>query len=221
MRIISHWPKPFFQKRDKFISNYAGSAALIVAVNAIDQKQEWANYDKVVTLLGKSFGESPTVKNLQAHVANIKKEKAATAFLEPGNKVKDIVMNNTEGKEIKLSDLEGKVVLIDFWASWCRPCRAENPNVIKLYNQYKEEGFDVFSVSLDANLTAWKKAIADDGLIWPSHVSDLKKWNNAAAKTYGVKSIPYTVLIDREGKVIGTNLRGVALENQLKTIFGH
>ncbi|MFT4602703.1 MAG: thiol-disulfide isomerase/thioredoxin, partial [Arenicella sp.] len=199
----------FFQKRDKFISNYSGSAALIVAVNAIDQTKEWANYEKVVTLLGRSFGESPTIKNLQAHVATIKKEKAATAFLEPGNKVKDIVMNDTEGKPLKLSDLEGKVVLIDFWASWCRPCRAENPNVVKLYNHYGKEGFEVFSVSLDANLAAWKKAIADDGLIWPSHVSDLNKWNNAAAKSYGVKSIPYTVLIDREGKVIGTNLRGV------------
>jgi peroxiredoxin len=211
----------FYKKRDRFIANYSNSPALIVAINAIDQKQEWVNYERVVNLLARSFGESPTIANLVAYMKNVKKEKAATSFLEPGNKVKDIVMNDPDGNELKLSDLEGKVVLIDFWASWCRPCRAENPNVVKLYNHYKDYGFEVFSVSLDGNAEAWKKAIAQDGLVWPAHVSDLNKWNNSAAKSYGVKSIPFTVLIDKEGKVIGTNLRGIALENQLKTIFGH
>jgi thiol-disulfide isomerase/thioredoxin len=211
----------FYQKRDKYINTYQNSPALIVAVNAVDQKKEYATYIKIIELLGRSYGESPTVKNIQAYAANLKKEREATAFLEPGNPAKEIAMNNPDGKEMKLSDLKGKVVLIDFWASWCRPCRAENPNVVKLYNHYKDHGFEVYSVSLDGSLDAWKKAIEQDGLVWPNHVSDLKKWNNGAAKDYGVKSIPFTVLIDKEGKVIGTNLRGVALENQLKTIFGH
>jgi thiol-disulfide isomerase/thioredoxin len=211
----------FYQKRDKFISIYANSPAPVVTLNVIDQTKEWELYQTVVAQLEKAFPQSPTIQNMKAYMLNLKKEKDATAFLNPGNAAKEIALNNPEGKVMKLSDLKGKVVLIDFWASWCRPCRAENPNVVKLYSHYKAHGFEVYSVSLDANLDSWKLAIEQDGLVWPNHVSDLKKWQNAAARDYGVKSIPFTVLIDAEGKVIGTNLRGTALENQLKTIFGH
>ena len=211
----------FYKKRDKFINLYANTPATVVALNAIDQNKEWELYQKVVLQLEQTFPQSPTVQNMKAYMLNLKKEKDATAFLNPGNEAKEIALKNPEGEVMKLSDLRGKVVLIDFWASWCRPCRAENPNVVKLYNHYKNHGFEVYSVSLDSNLESWKKAIEQDGLVWPNHVSDLKKWQNAAARDYAVKGIPFTVLIDAEGKVIGTNLRGVALENQLKAIFGH
>jgi thiol-disulfide isomerase/thioredoxin len=112
-------------------------------------------------------------------------------------------------------------VLVDFWASWCGPCRGENPNVVKAYNKYKDKGkgFTVFSVSLDDDKDRWVKAIAADGLAWPNHVSDLQKWNNAAAAAYGVQSIPASFLLDPSGKIIGKNLRGPALEAKLAEVL--
>jgi thiol-disulfide isomerase/thioredoxin len=131
----------------------------------------------------------------------------------------DISMATPAGKNLKLSSLRGKVVLIDFWASWCGPCRRESPNVVRLYNQYKDKGFTVFSVSLDQDAAAWKQAIEKDGLVWPNHVSDLLGWNTPMTQIYGFNSIPHTVLIDKQGKIIDTGLRGESLEQKLKEIF--
>jgi thiol-disulfide isomerase/thioredoxin len=121
---------------------------------------------------------------------------------------------------MKLSDLKGKVVLIDFWASWCGPCRKENPNVVKTYEKYKDAGFTVMSVSLDSDKAKWLEAIQKDGLVWPNHVSDLGGWQSKVARLYGVGSIPQTILLDKEGKIIASNLRGPALEAELQKIFG-
>ena len=139
--------------------------------------------------------------------------------LLPGMEAPDIEMTDTQGNIRRLSDLRGKLVLIDFWASWCRPCRMENPNVVRLYRLYHYKGFEVFSVSLDNNRDAWLKAIEDDHLTWPNHVSDLRGWSSAAGRLYGIQSIPATVLLDRDGKVLARNLRGQELENKLKEIF--
>lgn len=136
-----------------------------------------------------------------------------------GDKAPDLVFQNPEGKTIKLSDLKGKVVLIDFWAAWCRPCRMENPNVVKAYNKYHSKGFEVFSVSLDSDKASWVNAIKQDGLIWPYHVSDLMKWQSQAAAIYAVRSIPHTVLVGKDGRIIAKNLRGEALEQALEQIF--
>jgi thiol-disulfide isomerase/thioredoxin len=132
----------------------------------------------------------------------------------------DIAQADTSNVVRKLSDLKGKVVLVDFWASWCGPCRRENPTVVALYNKYKSKGFEVFSVSLDQDRQKWIDAIAKDGLVWSNHVSDLRGWGNAAAQLYGVSSIPKTVLIDKNGIVTDHNLRGELLEKRLKEIFG-
>ncbi|MFZ4545488.1 MAG: TlpA family protein disulfide reductase [Saprospiraceae bacterium] len=138
----------------------------------------------------------------------------------PGMEPPDFTQNNVDDKPFSMSSLKGKVLLIDFWASWCRPCRMENPNVVKVYNQYKAKGFDILSVSLDSDKGRWLEAIQQDGLIWKNHVSDLKGWKNEVANIYGVSSIPQTLLLDKDGKLIARNLRGEQLEQKLKEILG-
>lgn len=135
-----------------------------------------------------------------------------------GKMAPDFTLNDTIGNPFTLSSLKGKYVLIDFWASWCGPCRGENPNVVKLYSEYKDKGFDILGVSLDQKKDAWLKAIADDGLTW-NHVSDLKGWQNEVAQLYAVSSIPHTVLLDKEGKIIAKNLRGEELEQKIAELL--
>ena len=158
-----------------------------------------------------NYGNNDFVKHVDSKVRSV---------IAAGTEAPDIVMTDRNGKERLLSDLRGKVVLIDFWASWCRPCRAENPNVVRIYNRYHDKGFEVFSVSLDNNRDAWLKAIEADGLVWENHVSDLRGWSSAGGRLYGISSIPATVLVDRDGKVLARNLRGQQLEQKLKEIFG-
>lgn len=140
--------------------------------------------------------------------------------IEIGSTAPDLNFTNPDGKNISLSSLKGKIVLLDFWASWCKPCRMENPNVVRLYNEYKDKGFTVFSFSLDNNIDRWKSAIQQDGLSWPNHVSDLKGWQSAGSALYKVNSIPQTFLIDKDGKIIEIGLRGNQLEQKLKELLG-
>jgi thiol-disulfide isomerase/thioredoxin len=137
-----------------------------------------------------------------------------------GETYRDLTMNTPDDTEISLSDYvgQGKYVLVDFWASWCGPCRQENPNVVALYKEYKNKDFEIVGVSLDNNKDAWIKGIKDDGITWPQ-MSDLKGWDSESVMRYGIKGIPYTVLLDKEGKVIETNLRGEKLKNKLKALI--
>lgn len=204
-----------------FIAKNQNSPALIPVINLIDLENDFGTYESLVNQLNSVFSESPAVQNVYSNYLQIKAKKDAANLLAPGKVAPDFEEFMTDGKtKMKLSDLRGKVVLIDFWASWCGPCRKENPNVVKTYEKYKEAGFTVMSVSLDKDKAAWMAAIEKDKLTWPNHVSDLGHWASRVPQMYGVKGIPFTVLIDQEGKVIRTNLRGEALEQELSRIFG-
>ncbi len=136
-----------------------------------------------------------------------------------GQQAPDFTLSDPEGNPVSLSSLNGNYVLIDFWASWCGPCRRENPNVVQLYNEYSSKGFEILGVSLDEDREKWVQAINDDQLTW-RHVSDLRRWGSEAGKLYGVNSIPHTVLIDPDGIIIAKNLRGAELVAKLQELLG-
>ena len=171
---------------------------------------------KVITVFK---GLSPRLRNSQQGMEFSKLiiGDPATAI---GAMAPDFTENDVNGHPVKLSDFKGKYVLLDFWASWCGPCRAENPNVVKAFNKYKDRNFTVLGVSLDqpGKKDAWLAAIKKDGLPW-TQVSDLKFWDNAAARQYSIRAIPQNFLIDPTGRIIGKNLRGEGLTRRLEELF--
>lgn len=197
-----------FAKKHK--NTYAG---LISLAHIAAQPELAKDVEELYKSLSDKFKSSPAGKGIPASIASNKNT-------QMGAMAVDIVQNSPTGKAIKLSDYKGKYVLIDFWASWCGPCREENPNLVKTYQQFKDKGFEIFGVSLDTpgDHQKWVNAIKNDQLTWPQ-VSDLKGWENEAAKIYGVRGIPASFLIDPSGKIIAKDLRGKALTTELEKIF--
>jgi peroxiredoxin len=156
-----------------------------------------------------------------AYAAGIEKTITSTKLAQVGqigSQALDFIQKDVDGKAVSLSSFKGKYVLVDFWASWCKPCRMENPNVVNAYNQYKNKNFTVLGVSLDQAKPNWLQAIQADNLTW-THVSDLQYWNNAVAQLYHIQSIPANMLIDPSGKIIARDLRGEDLNRTLSQLL--
>jgi peroxiredoxin len=198
-----------------YLKNHAQSPAALYAL------KQYAGYVLDPVKVEPYFNKlSPAVQQLPSAVS-LKEQIDIAKKTAIGNTALDFSQNDTLGKAVSLSSFRGKYVLIDFWASWCGPCRRENPNVVRTFEKYKDKGFTVLGVSLDRPNAQekWMKAIHDDGLAW-TQVSDLQFWDNAVAKLYGIRSIPQNFLIDPQGKIVAKNLRGEELEAKLAGLLG-
>jgi peroxiredoxin len=197
----------------KFITPRKSSYVSLFVVSVTMQAAEnIADVEKSYPLLSDGLKNSAQGKEVASYISYAKVGAVGTDAL-------DFTQNDVNDKPITLSSFKGKYVLVDFWASWCRPCRAENPNVVKIFNRFKDKNFTVLGVSLDQQKEAWVQAIAKDKLTW-THVSDLQFWNNAAAQLYRVQSIPQNFLIDPAGKIVAKDLRGEDLEKKLCEYLG-
>lgn len=199
----------------KMAMRFEASLVSLMIVDFIrDKEDEFYFLDSLSAKLNKEIPSSGAVQLFSANLEDFRPTVAV------GEVAPDISLPNPDGEHMNLSDLRGKYVLLDFWAGWCRPCRMENPNIVAMYDKYKARGFEIFSVSLDRSRQKWLSAIAEDGLRWPGHVSDLSYFRSQAAITYKVNGIPFALLLDPEGRVIGKNLRGRMLKAKLAQIFG-
>ena len=207
-----------------WLEKHSASLLAISIVQNLDPRFDFIWYQRVLTDTKPTCGNLQAYKTLEKMVGQIKNASSSSAAsnsnIVVGKIAPEITFPTPSGETKALSSLRGKVVLLDFWASWCGPCRKENPNIVSVYNKYNSKGFDVFSVSLDENKKAWEAAIKKDGLIWMNHVSDLGGWRSAVVPIYEIESIPFPVLIDKEGKIVamGESLRGAGLENELKKL---
>jgi len=213
-----------YQKQ--IINDNLGTLASLLALNqrvgrdlVLNPEEEFDLWEKVSIELEKAYPNSSQTQNLKGTITQLKTQRQATKTVAIGSEAPDFEIPKPDGTMIKLSDLRGQYVLLDFWASWCRPCRGENPNVLATYKKYKDKGFTVFQVALDKTKEAWLQAIEQDGLGEWNHASDLQYWNCAPAKMYNVRGIPASFLIDPDGKIIATNLRGPALGNKLSELL--
>lgn len=195
----------------------------VVAMFAVGYSQSLPDsvIDAMIPALAKRFPDHKGVQNLQEQYQQFKEKSQADEIAKipgVGDMAPDFTMKDTEGKDFDTKSLRGKYVLIDFWASWCGPCRNENPNIVQAYEKYKSNNFTILGVSLDRDRSEWLQAIQYDKLTW-KHVSDLNFWNSPVVSLYGFEGIPYNVLVDPTGKIIATDLRGEDLHKQLATIF--
>ncbi len=196
-----------------FIKNNPSSYVTPSLLVSLSYEMDAPEIESMINGLDTTIVKLPMIKDLKDRVAVMKS-------VSIGQKAPDFTMNDPNGNPVSLSSKIGsKLLLIDFWAAWCNPCRQENPNVVKVYNQFHKKGFDVFGVSLDRTKDDWVKAIDNDKLTW-TQVSDLQFWNNAAAKLFAVNAIPANFLLDETGTIIGKNLRGEDLYNKVNEVLG-
>ena len=212
-----------------FIQKHSTEPASLLALSnqlgqqpVLNPRTDFDLFEKVDVQLFKRYPKSALVLNLHKYVAamrpQIQTANSQAKLTGTGAIAPEISLPDPDGKTQSLSSLRGKIVLVDFWAGWCAPCRRENPNLVKAYNKYHSKGFEIFQISLDKTKPEWVAAIKQDGLNW-IHVSDLKYWSSPVARQYGIESIPANYLLDKDGKIIGSNLRGADLEAELDKLF--
>jgi peroxiredoxin len=202
----------------KKIMGNTNSFASIMAIQQLRPEQYLEVYKALDKGLTEKYPNNKDIQSFHAMVQQTEMMVAKTEAIKVGAEAPELILPTKDNKDLALSSFRGKIVLIDFWASWCAPCRKELPNVKRVYEKYKNKGFEILGVSLDKDRDAWLEAIDKEGLKWPQ-VSDLKFWQSEACQTYAVQSIPYTVLVDKEGKIIATDLRGADLDKKLAEIF--
>lgn len=196
----------------QFINKNTHSFACLAALQVLSVSEDTDYFKKVIDAL---LSQYPNIENLKRYKEYIDKQ----SKLQVGQMAPEITMNDPAGNQRSLSSLRGKVVVVDFWASWCQPCRAENPFVTAMYDKYRSKGLEIFSVSLDSKKDAWVQAIQKDKLIWENHVSDLMQWRSPVVSLYGFEAIPFTCVLDREGKIVAKNLRGPGLEQKVAELL--
>lgn len=210
----------YYEKKIEFVENHMGDMSSMVGLSGLKINQYFEYYEKVDSALMENYPENPEVEGFHKFVERRKKEVTAgrkkDAKLAEGSKAPDFTLSNPNGKERSLSEMEGNYVLLDFWASWCQPCRRENPNLVDNYEKYNQQGFEIFQVSLDRKRDAWLKGIEEDNLGNWYHVYDA---NNKVAEMYNIRAIPASFLLDKQGRIIGKNLRGKQLGQRLQQIF--
>ncbi len=207
---------------NRLISLWALYQQIVPNQGVFDWKKDFSLFEHIDTTLSRLYPSAVSVQTLHNQVQEVRiymeQFNASERSLSIGKEAPEIALPSPDGKTIALSSTRGKIVLLDFWASWCAPCRSENPHLVDVYNKYRSKGFDIFQVSLDRSKQAWIKAIADDKLTW-TQVSDLKFWNSAVVPVYQLNSIPASFLLDQKGVIIAKNLRGKELEQKLSEIF--
>lgn len=210
----------FDEKTNEIIADKikkAGSAySGLIMIGSLDGRKNKKIYNDFAERLRLELPNSDLTADF---IKNVEQINSIRESPKVGDIAPDIALENPNGKVMKLSELRGKYVLLDFWAAWCGPCRRENPILVKAHNQFNKKGFEIYSVSLDRTKNAWVKAIETDKLTWKYQVSDLKYWSSPVAREYAVNSIPRNFLLDKEGKVIAVNLRGEALIDKLNEIL--
>lgn len=201
-----------------FVEKNKGSLITLSAVQALNPQEHPELFQEVADALMVSLPNSEYVTTFNTRVNDIRAQQQAAQRTAVGGLAPEIAVSDPEGNPIKLTDFRGKVVLIDFWAAWCRPCRMENPNVVRMYARFRNKGFEIFGVSLDRDKEAWLQAIKDDKLTW-KHGSELRFWQSSFVPTYNLEGIPMTYLVDAEGRIIAKGLRGADLEKKLEEIL--
>ena len=224
-KITENIKDSLFRIKDQLTSEKETAVEIFAKVHPSSVVSAWAitntfGYDPVLSRIEPLYTVLSQANKNSMYGKAIKETIEATKKTGIGERAIEISQNDVNGKQVSLSSYRGKYVLLDFWASWCGPCRLENPNVVKVYDAYKDKGFDILGVSLDGNKDAWLHAIEADHLTW-TEISDLNSWKNSAALAYGIKGIPFNLLVDKDGIIIARNLKGADLENKLKEIFNN